>query len=369
MGNDDFGQLDEDGTPVAPSGTPMPPNQLESEPQWQQSRYEPAGESTTEPPLFDTFGNYSAPWTEPASVPAPPPGRQQKTWAVLRHVLALGVVVLAMLSVYRLIYTYDVENSGALFLGLPVLIALMLIYAPRGSGATSTTTVFRSIVLVVAVGAVALPEGVICWILILPLLLLVGAVAVAIVNLSNRKNPKQFMAVLWLPLLVLSGEGLVVGDLVSPNGRATATQSYSMSAAEVEAALSKSPEFGSPDGVLGLGFPEPIDSTGEGLSIGHERIIRFTGEADAPPAILHLVVSERSDGRVVFANAGDTTHLAKWLTLTEAEVLWTPTPDGGTEVSWTLRWHRELHPGLYFGPVQQLGMTQAAGYLLDTVVG
>ena len=308
----------------------------------------------------------------PPSVPPgafePPDGPGQpvqgdKMWYAQNHILAGVAIVMWMLSSYRATQYFEMSTAGPMLVGIPTTLALLLIYLPAKRGPVTPGTTIRAITLVILLGIILLPEGIICWIMVLPIVLLVALIAL---SASGNRNTRR--AILFLPLIVFSFEGAVIGDLVSTQGRVTAVETYDLSSNEVVEQLGVSPEYPDPDGFLSIGFPTPVDAYGSGLEVGDIRVVEFTGGSDEAPSELRMEITHSSPGRVVFAIVSDTTPLANWMDIQESEVLWTE-GSNGTEVSWTMRWERKVHPGVYFGPAQQFGMNQAAEYLLETVVG
>lgn len=83
---------------------------------------------------------------------------------------------------------------------------------------------------------------------------------------------------------------------------------------------------------------------------------------------MHLTVVESTEGRLVFSIDHDTTMLARWVDLERAVVTWEPIDDHHTRVTWRLEYRRLLYPTLYFAPLQRFGMSEAADYLLDSIV-
>lgn len=285
-------------------------------------------------------------------------------WYANNHILAGVIIVLWMLSSYRVVGELNLGVQGPMLVGIPTTLAMLCVYLPSTPTRERTEgQVVRAITLVFMMGVIMLPEGFICWLMLLPIVLLVAIIAVA-----NAKGHNTRRALLWAPLLVLSLEGTLIGDAVSPNGRVTAVEQYDLTAEQVVDRLATTPVYEEPGGVLGIGFPTPIAATGAGLEIGDTRTVEFTGGNADAPSVLEMVITERSDGRVVFTIISDTTPLANWMSLEEAEVTWVEGTTE-TEVSWTLRWERKVHPGVYFGPAQQVGMNAAAEYLLDSIVG
>ena len=280
---------------------------------------------------------------------------------------AFLVIVAAGFSCYRAITNESVwlQESAIFILGLPVGLALFLLMLPTNPDRTAGTSAIIGTSLIFLLGIIALPEGFICWLMASPIFLLVAIIAGAA---NTHDDGPHLRAVLFLPLAILSIEGALVGDFVSPVGSATSSQVVALSADDVETRLAAPPEFGEINGFLGLGFPTPTSASGSGLELGDERIIMFTGGTAERPSLMHLQVAEAEDGRVVFAILNDTTPIANWLDLNQAVITWTDDGDS-TTVNWTLNWDRKLRPGIYFGPLQDFGMGKAASYLLDSTVG
>lgn len=82
---------------------------------------------------------------------------------------------------------------------------------------------------------------------------------------------------------------------------------------------------------------------------------------------LTLEVTERTATSVRMRVVSDTTPLATWLTWKTIDIGWASAADGGTAVTWTLNFDRELAPAWYFGPIESFVAQQAAGYLLDSL--
>jgi hypothetical protein len=296
------------------------------------------------------------------------------------------LLVLAAANIaYRLVYATGAQQTAALYVGVPTVLAVGLVLLPRSRSATAA--VLRGSTLALLTAAVVLPEGLICLLFVLPLVALVSVVVGGAVDLARRYRRRQgptLMAVTF-PLLLLSLEGLA-GSPFDTGDSATASVTVDATPAEVAAALAASPSFdaGLPP-FLSLGFNRPVAAHGGGIAVGDHRTIEFSGGGhdDHPLSLLgltgggehhdhlaemHLTVVESRPGRVVFAVDHDTTMLARWADLERAVVAWEADGPASTRVSWRLEYRRLLFPTAFFAPVQRFGMDQAAGYLLDAVV-
>ena len=188
-----------------------------------------------------------------------------------------------------------------------------------------------------------------------------------------------------LPLMLLSFEG-VVGSPFDPHDAVVSSVVVEASTAEVVAALAATPRFDAElPTFLTIGFNRPVSARGSGVALGDERSIEFTGgshddhplrvfgltgqrSVDHPHSHMHLTVVESTEGRLVFSIDKDTTMLSRWVDLERAVVTWEPEDDNRTRVTWRLEYRRLLYPTLYFAPIQRFGMSDAADYLLDSIV-
>ena len=303
--------------------------------------------------------------------------------------LAGFIIVLAICNVaYRLIYASGVEQSAALYIGVPALLAVGLALLPRSQSATGM--IFKGSMIAVLLACVLLPEGLLCLLFAVPLVLLVGAIVGTAIDAGRRRNRRQGPTLMFvgLPLLLLSFEG-IVGSPFDNHDAVEASITVEADAAAVARALASTPQFDRELPVfLTIGFNRPTSATGAGLAVGDQRTIEFAGGThDDHPlrlfgltgqrsvdhhAQMHLSVVEsniRADhGRVVFDIEHDATMLSRWLDLDRAVVTWQEIAAGRTRVTWRLEYRRLLYPTFYFGPLQRFGMSEAAGYLLEAVV-
>ncbi len=137
---------------------------------------------------------------------------------------------------------------------------------------------------------------------------------------------------------------------------------------DVAAALSHSPRIAQAlPAYLRLGFPRPVDVSGEGLAVGDLRRIHFAGGEGHPGDLLMRVV-ESEPGHVRFAVVSDQSKVAHWLDWEYADVRWKSVDGDGTrtEIEWTTAYRRLLDPAWYFRPWERYAVRLATGYLIET---
>lgn len=306
-------------------------------------------------------------------------------WTAAQKWLVGFILVLAAASVaYRLVYASGAQQTAALYVGVPTVLAVGLALLPRSTSATGA--LLKGATLAMLLACVILPEGLLCLLFAFPLVTLIAVIVGVPIDWARtrRRGEGRTLMAVTLPLVVLSLEG-VVGSPFDATDRAAASITVEATPEEVAEALSRPPTFDAElPPFLTIGFNRPVGSTGSGISVGDERSIDFAGGThdDHPLRLfgltgersvdhhshMQLTVVESEPGRVVFAIEHDTTMLARWTDLERAVVTWEAVDATSTSVTWSLEYERLLFPTVYFAPVQRYGMDQAAGYLLDAVI-
>jgi hypothetical protein len=302
---------------------------------------------------------------QPGTAPRvePPTARTRAQWTLVGLIVALALGVVA----YRLLHAQGIDETAALFIGLPTLLAVALALTPKATSATGM--IMKGLTIALLLSGPVLREGFICILLASPLFYLVGAIVGWAVDSDRRRRsrgrrPLHSLAI--LPLILMSVEGLTPSVSLPTDVSVGAARSVAARSAAVEARLAAEPRFAETlPPFLRIGFPRPTGAEGGGLAVGDTRTIYF-GQSGAPRRLV-FVVAERAPGYVRFRAVSDDTKIGTWLTWRDAEVRWTEGADGRTDVTWTLRFSRRLSPGWYFGPLESAAAAAAAEYLIDSL--
>jgi hypothetical protein len=290
------------------------------------------------------------------------PGIRRDQWALAALILALA----AGGVLYRLLVMKKLEQTSALFIGLPAVLAIILALTPRATSATGT--IVKGLTIALLMSGPILGEGFICILMAVPLFYLVGIIIGLVVDRSRRKQGSAALrAVILLPLLAMSIEGMTPALTFPTREEVAVTRVVAATPAEVEGALARTPRFERKlPALLRLRFPRPERAAGGGLEPGALRVVRFAG-GEGKPGDLTLRVAERGPASVTFQAVSDTSHIAHWLTWRSSRVTWRPLDARRTEVTWSLAYDRELDPAWYFGPWERYAARLAAGVLIDNL--
>ncbi|GAC1446772.1 MAG: hypothetical protein NVSMB56_08630 [Pyrinomonadaceae bacterium] len=282
--------------------------------------------------------------------------------------LAGIIFAVAMGSVaYRLLVWKHLEQTSALFIGIPTLLALAAVFLPNAKSATGM--IMKVLTLALLISGILLGEGFICIVMAAPLFYLVGlffGLCYDYLKRRNESNANRNFSLLMLPFLLMSIEGTHDKLSFTRNESVIVERMVTANGAQVEQILNQTPRFEKSLPVyLRLGFPQPVATSGAGLHVGDRRTIKFAG-GEGKPGELILEIVEVNSNAVRFRAVSDTSHIAHWLDWKEAEVSWTPIDEKHTKVNWTLRYERHLDPAWYFAFWERYGVSCAANYLIDT---
>jgi len=294
-----------------------------------------------------------------------------------RVTLAAVIAAVAVATVaYRVVLGQGLQQTAALFIGIPSLLAVVvaLVVTPR----TATGVAVKAMTIGLLVSLLFLGEGLLCIAMSAPLFYLVaigiGKLAERHQRERGRRSRAVLSCVLFLAAAPMSFEGTTDATSWPRDERVSVTRTVAASPAEVAEALGAAPRFDRPlPFFLRAGFPRPVSVK---IDAADERRVwtvtfrggetRLDGQEPAPGDLV-LRLSEARPGLMRWSAVSDDSHVTHFLDWRESTVEWKPSDLGGTEVTWTLAYRRGLDPVWYFGPWQRYAMRLAAAYLIDTV--
>jgi hypothetical protein len=289
-------------------------------------------------------------------------------------VVAIITAVAVSAVVYRVIAYQGLQQTAALFIGIPAILAIMVVFMISPESATGVAT--KAVTVGLLVSMTLLGEGMLCVAMSAPLFYAVAIAIAALAGSVQRSGGEKATLHSMLFLLAVAPMTLegVTGTLSFDRHETVAvTKIVAASPDQVGRALFESPRF---DRVrplyLRLGFPVPVSTLIAAADGRTTWVIRLRGGEmrlngmEPRTGDLTLVLEESRPGLVRWRTVSDTSHTIHFLTWQAIAVEWKPSGDG-TEVTWTLQYRRDLDPAWYFGPMERYAVQLAAGYLIDAV--
>jgi hypothetical protein len=314
----------------------------------------------------------------------PPPdrepvdGQSSATPARIAVAAIIGAVALASLA-YQWLMLHHLGQTAALFIGLPALLAIVVVFwvSPR----SATGVACKAVTIGLLVSLLFLGEGVLCVVMSAPLFYVVAIMIGSAVDLARRRpgslTGRTLSCIGLLALLPMSLEGVTGATTLNRDEWIAVTRIVRAPAPAVERAMFELPRFDRPlPFYLRVGFPRPQSTAIERSPAGTRWIIRMRGgeirldgrRLEEPPAgDLSLELEESRPGLAKWRAIADGSHMTHYLSWREVRVEWEPITADTTSVTWTLRYSRGLDPAWYFGPWERYAARLAAGYLIESI--
>jgi len=302
------------------------------------------------------------------------PAAQTEEARTSRHAVAAIVAAVALAAAgYRAFVAQNLNQTSALFVGLPALIGIVvvLVATPR----TAIGVAIKAVTVGLLISMIFLGEGILCVAMSAPLFYFV---AIAIAALMERSSGERLgtprVSLALLVLVPMSLEGVTDATTFRRDETVTVSRIVAASPDAIGCALSAAPRFDRAlPFYLRAGFPRAtavrIDRTGAAprwtISMrGGE--MRLNG-MEPRTGDLVLELAESRPGLVRWRALSDTSHMTHFLNWQEVIVRWDRAGAHASNVTWTVRYRRGLDPAWYFGPMERYAVGLAAGYLIDAV--
>ena len=149
---------------------------------------------------------------------------------VTRSRIALAAIIasVAVSSIaFRMITGYGLQQSAALFIGIPALLAIAAVFSPTPRSATGVAC--KAVTIGLFVSLIFLGEGMLCILMSAPLFYAVAIVVGLVVDYQRRDSPKKhggrvFSCVALLALVPMSLEGVTAGTSFARESSASETR-------------------------------------------------------------------------------------------------------------------------------------------------
>jgi MFS family permease len=298
----------------------------------------------------------------------------QQSDSAVRSRIALAAIILAVALAsiaFRLFVVHRLEQTAALFIGIPTLLAIVVVVVVSPRSATGVAVKAATVGLLVSL--LFLGEGMLCIAMSAPLFLLIAIACARVGDCANRQSRstgRLLTGLFVLTAVPMSLEGVTSYTTLERNQTMVESRIVRASADAVGRAILESPRFDRPRPLyLRAGFPTPVATRIESGTW----VIRFRGgemRVDGlEPRIGDLVMKleESRPGFVRWTARSDSSHMTHFLTWQETSVRWEPADSGKTRVTVTIKYRRNLDPAWYFGPWERYAVRLAAGYLIEAV--
>jgi len=289
-------------------------------------------------------------------------------WGFFSVVLALGITA----AVGEVLIRHDLSDSAALYIGIPLILALLLSLMPKSTSALGAT--MKGITIALLLSAIVFNEGYICILFAAPLFYAIGALAAIPIDLARKHKKRPIQAGIVATILALmSLEGTTDVTTFPRDNEVTVSKIVASPVDAVREQLAEPPRLEGTKPFFLRIFPYPVATSGLPLKVGDEVKTDFVAYKHIwwtrIEGVLVLKVTALGPDGIKFVATSDDSYLSHYLAWQRSEVALQPIDATHTKVTWTLAYRRILDPSWYFGPMQRYAVRLAAEELIDHVAG
>ena len=289
-----------------------------------------------------------------------------------RIIISVAVAVIA----YFALRANHLQQTSALFVGIPALAAIAVVFGV--SPKTATGVACKAVTIALLISLLFLWEGVLCVLMSAPLFFLIAILVARFVQFVREPERDRIITLrsyaFLLALVPMSLEGVTGLTTIDRDESVTVSRVVDAPSGAVAGALLAPPRF---DRALPLvlrgGFPAPLASRIERDASGTRWVIEMRGGEmflngmEPRTGDLTLQLAESRPGVVRWRALSDTSHMTHFLAWRDIVVRYEAVDGNRTRVTWTIRYERGLDPAWYFGPMERFAVRWAADYLIDAV--
>jgi len=296
-----------------------------------------------------------------------------------RNILVLIIIGAASLLI-RLLMDYNFDRSALLYVGIPFLIAIALLFIERPEPVQNWRRRYVNIIilsLVIMLGSsIILFEGFVCVVMFMPIyffIILIMFLFDAVRRYRNSKSHgKNYVQILPVLILVSAFEGVIPELSFEREYEVERSKIISADVNEIKHKLTQPIELDkSRHWILAI-FPMPYDIDAETLVAGDIHTINFRYHrwfvTNTHEGSMKLEISQVEDDYIRTRFVEDTSYISNYLILHGTEIHIVPINNEQTEITLRIKYHRFLDPVWYFGPLQEYVVGKSAEFLLDEVI-
>ena len=296
-----------------------------------------------------------------------------------RVIFFLIMIACASIGV-RALFEYNFDQSALLYVGVPYLIAIVLVLARSPADDIGWKRIYLNGVIdafIIMLGSsVVLFEGFVCVVMFMPIYLVVVLLAFTsdyLVRRAHEKNRGKLSAHA-LPLLILLSafEGVSPELSLDREEHVSVTRVVQLSIPELKTNLRRPMNLRTTRPWFLYLFPMPYAIKAETLAAGdiHEIDFRYYRwfVTNVHEGKMLMALSQVDDNYIKTQFVKDTSYIANYLHIQGTEIFFQKIDDQSTQVTLTFHYERTLDPYWYFSPVTRYGVRKTAEFLVTEVI-
>lgn len=253
----------------------------------------------------------------------------------LTTIILVLVVSIAGAAYYFLKHNH-LNGSAALYMGIPILLAIALSFTDKASTIVGGT--MKAITIILLLLAPLIGEGYICIIMAAPIFYLIAYVAALLVQYITEKKDKSLKSHMLLGILMLGSiEGTTPELSFNRDHQVSATQILAIPASTIKIRLAQQNTFDSSRPLLLRIFPLPHQIENEGIELGDKIKLDFTYSKlfflNTTTGQMQWQISKANDNNVHYTLLSDNSYMSNYMRWQSSHVEWRAIDENQTEIT------------------------------------
>lgn len=287
------------------------------------------------------------------------------------------IIVVASVAMH-LILRSDLNGSALLYVGVPTVIAGLLILTDSKKPSTSwkrrTLSLMKYSLIIMLASSAVLFEGFLCVVMFMPIyfgiILIISFVRMAYEHSKSRN--KMHFHILPLILVVAALEGTHPELSFNRYNEVTSTKVVNLSINQIKQNLIKPVDLDQNRNWFLALFPMPYQFEANSLTEGEVHTIHYRYHrwfvTNTHEGYTKIKVAEVSDNKVRMDIIEDTSYTSNYINAHGTEINLTPIDGKTTQVELTVKYERLLDPAWYFDPLQRYATGLLGEYLIGVMI-
>ena len=287
------------------------------------------------------------------------------------------IIVVVSIAMH-LILRSDIQGSAFLYVGIPTIIAGLLLLTDKKQPSTSwkrrTIRLMKYSLIIMLASSAILFEGFLCVVMFMPIyfgiILIISLVRMAYEHSKSRN--KMHFHILPLILVVAALEGTHPDLSFNRYNETTSTKVINLSVDQIKQNLIKPVDLDQNRNWFLALFPMPYQFDAQSLTEGEVHTIHYRYHrwfvTNTHEGFTKMKVAEVSDQRIRMNIIEDTSYTSNYINAHGTEINLMPISAKKTEVKLTVKYERLLDPAWYFDPLQRYATGLLGEYLIEVMM-
>ena len=298
--------------------------------------------------------------------------------AIRSYRFMIFCIIVTVSIAMHLILRSDIDGSAILYVGIPTVIAGLLLLTdkqhPNQQWQNKFGRLIKYSLIIMLASSALLFEGFLCVVMFMPIYFGVIFIIflITLAYKHNKSKSRLHLHILPVLLVVAALEGTHPDLSFNRYNEVSSTQVVNLSIDQIKQNLITPVELDqSRHWFLAL-FPMPYEFDAKSLTEGEVHTINYRYHrwfvTNTHEGFTKMKVAEASDQRIRMQIIEDTSYTSNYINAHGTEINLKPIDANTTEVSLTIKYERLLDPAWYFDPLQHYAAGLLGEYLIEIMI-